>query len=159
MPHLRPPTTRVKTSFLVGEQADCLVEGTATDWLDDASLDFAAYVAANRGVRTRWNVPSTVFWYVSGPYYLGGLVVRHELTDVLAEIGGHVGYHIVVPWRRHGHATRMLAQGLDRARSLALRRVLLTCEAQNVASRKVITSNGGQPDGRRGNDERFWIDL
>lgn len=94
------PTIAVRTSYLVGEQADCLLRSTPTDWLGPASENFAEFVAVRRGVRTRWGVPSTVFWYISGEYYLGTLVVRHQLTPELAEVGGHVGYHVVAPWRR-----------------------------------------------------------
>jgi predicted acetyltransferase len=41
-------------SYLVGEQADCLLRGTATQWLEAASEDFAGFVAARRGVQVRW---------------------------------------------------------------------------------------------------------
>jgi hypothetical protein len=61
----------VKTSYLVGEQADCLLRGTPTEWLADASVDLAAFVAARRGVHRRWDVPSTIYWYVSRQFYLG----------------------------------------------------------------------------------------
>ena len=158
-PRLVWPTQDVRVSYLVGEQADCLLRGTPTQWLEAASEDFAAFVAARRGVRTRWGVPSTVFWYVSGEYYLGTLVVRHHLTAGLAETGGHVGYHVVAPWRRQGHATRMLAAGLGRCRELGLDRVLLTCAADNEPSRRVILANGGVPDGHRRGEDRFWIAL
>ncbi len=146
-------------SYLVGEQADCLLQGTPTRWLEAASEDFAGFVAARRGVQVRWGVPSTVFWYVSGEYYLGTFVVRHRLTYELAEAGGHVGYHVVAPWRRQGHATRMLAAGLARCREVGLERVLLTCATDNEPSRRVILANGGVPDGRAGGEERFWISL
>src|ERR1700678_3293971 len=124
-PRLRWPTVAVRTSYLVGEQADCLLRGKEADWLRPASEDFARFVNARRGVRTRWGVPSTIFWYVSGEYYLGTLVVRHELTPALAEAGGHVGYHVVAPWRRQGYATRMLAAGLGGCRRLGISRGLL----------------------------------
>jgi predicted acetyltransferase len=149
----------VRTSYLIGEQADCLARGTDADWLEAASVDFAGFVAARRGVQVRWDVPSTIYWYDSRQFYLGTLVIRHELTDELAEAGGHIGYHVIAPWRRQGHATRMLAEGLDRARKIGLDRVLLTCAPDNVASRRVILANGGQPDGRRRGEDRFWIDL
>src|SRR5262245_604193 len=127
-PRLVWPTTAVRTSYLTGEQADCLLREAPTDWLGPASEDFESYVSERRGVRTRWDVPSTVFWYVSAEHYLGTLVIRHELTDELAQAGGHVGYHVVAPWRRQGHATRMLGAGLVECRRLGLGRVLLTCE-------------------------------
>jgi hypothetical protein len=52
------PTAAVRISYLVGEQADCLLRGTPTDWLGPASENFAEFVAVRRGVRTRWEVPS-----------------------------------------------------------------------------------------------------
>jgi predicted acetyltransferase len=156
-PRLVPPTHWVKVSYLVGEQADCLLRDTPTDWLAAASEDFDAFVAARRGVQIRWGVPSTIFWYVSGEYYLGTLVIRHRLTPELTEAGGHVGYHVVAPWRRQGHATRMLAEGLTHCRRLGVDRVLLTCAHDNEPSRRVILANGGVPDGQRRGEDRFWI--
>lgn len=158
-PRLVWPTVTVRVSYLVGEQADCLLRGTPTDWLGPASEDFASFVAERRGVRTRWDVPSTIFWYVSGDYYLGTLVVRHRLTPELDEAGGHIGYHVVAPWRRHGHATRMLAAGLAECRRLGLDRVLLTTDPDNEPSQKVILANGGVPDRRKRDEDRFWISI
>jgi predicted acetyltransferase len=158
-PRLVWPTATVRTSYLVGEQADCLLRGTPTQWLGPASDDFDEFVAVRRGVRTLWGVPSTVFWYVSGEYYLGTLVVRHRLTPELAAVGGHIGYHVVAPWRRQGHATRMLAAGLVECRRLGIDYVLLTCDVDNEPSRRVILSNGGVADGQRQGEDRFWINL
>ena len=159
-PTLTSPTTEVRTSYLVGEQADSLLRGKDTDWLGPASTDFAGFVDARCGVKERWGVPSTLFWYVSGEFYLGTLVIRHELNGELAdEEGGHIGYHVVAPWRRQGHATRMLGAALGECRSLGLKRVLLCCDPDNEASRRVILRNGGMPDGQRHGEDRFWIDV
>jgi predicted acetyltransferase len=158
-PRLIEPTAAVRESFLAGERADCLAQGTSMDWLEGADSDFEAFVAQRRGVHLRWNVPTTFYWYVSGDHYLGTLVVRHRLTPELTDVGGHVGYHIVTPWQRQGHATRMLAAGLVECRRLGLQRVLLTCAADNGPSRRVILANGGVPDGHRHGEDRFWISL
>ena len=156
-PRLTRPAVAVRTSYLVGEQADCVVGGAPADWLGPASEDFASYVAERRVVRTRWGVPSSVFWYISGEYYLGTLIIRHRLTPELAEVGGHVGYHVVAPWRRPGHATRMLAAGLVECRRPGLSEVLLTCDPGNEPSRRVILANGGVPGGRPRGEDRFRI--
>jgi predicted acetyltransferase len=159
-PRLVWPTTAVRTSYLVGEQADCLLRETDTEWLGPASDDFGAFVEVRRGVKRRWAVPTTMFWFVSGEYYLGTLVIRHELNSELAdEAGGHIGYHVVAPWRRQGHATHMLAAALDECWAIGLQRVLLCCAPDNEPSRRVIVSNGGQPDGHRHGEERYWIEL
>lgn len=158
-PRLARPTTAVRTSYLTGEQADCLLRGTATEWLGPASEDFDSFVAARDHDSVRWEVMSTVFWYVAGEHYIGSLVVRHELTPKLFAEGGHIGYHVVAPWRRQGHATRMLAQGLKEAAARGISRVLLTCDPANEGSRRVIEANGGVPDAQLGSELRYWIDA
>jgi predicted acetyltransferase len=158
-PHLSWPTAAVRDSYLAGERENSLADGVPLGWMDGAADDFGAYVRQRRGVRTRWGVPSTLYWYVAGQQYLGTLVIRHRLTPELAQAGGHIGYHVVPPWRRQGHATRMLAAGLAKSRALGLDRVLLTCDVENEPSRRVILANGGVPDGRFGHEDRFWIDL
>ena len=156
-PRLVRPRTAVRTSYLTGEQADCLLRGTDTDWLGPASTDFDAFVAARDHDKERWDVMSTVYWYVSEEHYLGTLVVRHTLTPDLAVDGGHIGYHVVAPWRRQGHATRMLELGLEKAREHGVSRALLTCVPSNEPSRRVIEKNGGVLDEQLGNELRFWI--
>jgi predicted acetyltransferase len=158
-PRLIRPTVAVRESFLSGERADCLAEGRSTELLDAAEDDFEDYVRQRRDGEIRWGVPCTTFWYVSGEHYLGTLIIRHRLTPELAEAGGHIGYHVVLPWRRRGHATRMLAAGLAECVRLGLSRVLLTCDSGNEASRRVILANGGVADGRARGEDRFWITL
>jgi predicted acetyltransferase len=56
---------------------------------------------------------------------------------------GHIGY-AVVPWKqRRGYATRALALMLPACRREGLAYVELTTDPDNLASQKVITSNGG----------------
>ena len=158
-PSLREPTETVRVSYLTSEQADRVSRGEHTEWLTTASENFPAWVRRWSGVQTRWGVPSTVLWYCSDEHYLGTLVIRHELTAELAEAGGHIGYHVVLPWQRLGHATRMLADGLERCAQMGLNRVLLTCDPTNEASRRTILRNGGVPDGRARGEDRYWIEL
>lgn len=157
-PTLQPPTVAVKTSYLVGEQADMLHRGDDTGWLGAASTDFDAFVAERVGVRLRWGVPSEVLWFTAGEYYLGSLVIRHELTD--DEGGGHLGYHVVYPWQRQGHATEMLRQALPLCRRLGLDRVLLTVAPDNAASLRVVGRFDPTPDGIDHEGElRLWVDT
>ena len=53
----------------------------------------------------------------------------------------------------------MLAAGLAECRALRLDRVLVTCDAGNEPSRRVILANGGVPDDPSGHEDRFWIEL
>jgi predicted acetyltransferase len=57
---------------------------------------------------------------------------------------GHVGYS-VVPWKqRRGYATRALAMLLPLARDEGLTHVEITTDPANLASQKVILTNGGR---------------
>jgi predicted acetyltransferase len=95
---------------------------------------------------------------------LGTARLRHRLNESLRNAGGHIGYDIRPSERRKGYGNAILAMVLPRARELGLRRVLLTCAADNVASARIIERNGGVlesrgrlPDGRE--LLRYWIDL
>jgi len=110
-------------------------------------------------------VPQTMFWLVDRAGYIGRLSIRHELNEWLRTIGGHIGYDIRPSRRREGMGRRQLELGLVEARKLGLVRVLLTCDADNVGSRKIIEGNGGVLedeviDPATGETKlRFWIDL
>jgi predicted acetyltransferase len=161
MPDLVRPTMAVQASFLAGERAACTADGTPSAWLDRAAADFPAFVRASQEDRVMWGVPMTELWYVSGPAYLGSLAIRHRLTPELRREGGHVGYNVVPEHRRQGHATAMLAGGLALCRARGLAEVLVTCDADNLGSRRVIEANGGllEPaDGAAGDRTcRYWI--
>jgi predicted acetyltransferase len=51
----------------------------------------------------------------------------------------------------------MLAAGLREAAAIGLDRVLVTCDAANEPSRRVILANGGEPAGAIRGEDRFWI--
>jgi predicted acetyltransferase len=176
MAELVPPTSRVRESF-VAAMAEFAAEGRGgaedhtiigaeirehgATWSDPGA--FERFVQALRdqareeAPRPDGLVPSTTLWWVDGPQYLGRIAVRHRLTPQLQEIGGHIGYDVRPSVRRRGHATAMLRAVLPVARRLGIDRALLTCVAENVASRKVIEGNGGVPDGRSGQILYYWV--
>jgi predicted acetyltransferase len=100
----------------------------------------------------------------------GSINFRHQpgTEELPAYCSGHVGYS-VAPWkRRRGMATAALALMLDeiRAAGTGLRRVRITCDEDNDASRRVIERNGGErkadePPMRPGGKTKlaFWVAL
>jgi predicted acetyltransferase len=61
--------------------------------------------------------------------------------------------------RERGHATAMLAAALPVARGLGIGHALVTCDDDNLASRKVIEANGGVLEDQRAVKLRYWADL
>ena len=51
----------------------------------------------------------------------------------------------------------MLAAALPVAYELGIDPVLVTCDTDNAASRKVIESNGGMLEDERNGKLRFWV--
>jgi predicted acetyltransferase len=102
-------------------------------------------------------VPCTTLWWVDGEDYLARIAIRHRLTPILLEMGGHVGYDVRPSARRLGHGTAMLAAALPVARRLGIDPALITCDADNVGSRKVMEANGGVYEDRRGVKLRYWV--
>ncbi|NLU66369.1 GNAT family N-acetyltransferase [Streptomyces sp. HNM0574] len=176
MPKLTAPTPAVHASFL-DAMAEFRAEGRGGPddgsavareiraygdrWHDPAV--FAAYTAWLREQsgpgRDTGTVPCTHFWCTEGEIYLGRLAVRHRLDDFLREYGGHIGYDVRPSARRRGHATAMLRAALPRARALGLGSVLVTCDHDNLPSRRVIEACGGIFEDRRGAKLRYWIDT
>ncbi len=168
------PDVSVHGSFLaaIAEFETEGLSGSATaEWRDTWSdswgdpAGFAAFASALRAdaldetPRPDGYVPSTTLWWVEDGVYLGRLSIRHRLTPFLRDIGGHIGYDVRPSARRQGHATAMLAAALPVAAGLGIDRALVTCDEDNLGSRRVIEANGGVLEDLRRGKLRFWIDL
>ena len=90
------------------------------------------------------HVPSTCLFAFDGTRIVGRVSIRHTLNSYLERFGGHIGYVVVPEYRRQGYATAILRQSLEIARhKLGLKRVLVTCDDDNVGSIRTIEKNGG----------------
>jgi predicted acetyltransferase len=102
-------------------------------------------------------VTGTSRWMVADGIVVGRISLRHALTPWLLEVGGHIGYAVRPSARRRGHATVALGMMLGVAAGLGIDPVLLTCDDDNVGSRRVIEANGGVLEDVRGGKLRFWV--
>jgi predicted acetyltransferase len=168
---LRTLRNEDEPAFLAAVQA---FKRTRPEWqfafsFDDAG-DFPRYVRLlerrARGVDLPEGfVASTYLVAFIEKAIVGRVSIRHELNDWLLRVGGHIGYGVVPSCRRRGYATEMLRQALGFAAGLGIRHALVTCDVDNVASRRVIEKNGGVFEGLT--DEptldvqkrRYWIDT
>ena len=129
----------------------------------DSPEGFSAYVFGLRAQsvedtpRPEGWVPDTTWWWLDGPEFLGRIALRHRLNEYLRTLGGHIGYDVRPSARRRGHATAMLAAALPRAHAMGIDPVLVTCDVDNVASRRVIEANGGVLENELQGKLRFWV--
>jgi predicted acetyltransferase len=95
-------------------------------------------------------LPGRVLW-IWDDDFCGSIDLRFVPgSEVLPpHISGHVGY-AVVPWKRNrGYARQALCLLLPIAHELGLLRLLISCDHDNAASRRVIEANGGALAGEK----------
>lgn len=161
------PDALYKESYLAAFR-ELQAEGVTTDtaWLKPEE-NFEGFVEKLKSQARGENLPEgfvahTEYWLVDGKEYIGGLDIRHMLTDHLRMIGGHIGYSIRPSKRRRGYGKLILKLGLAKAKEMGMEKVLVTCDVSNAGSRKIIEGNGGAledtvPNPGHPDKARFWI--
>lgn len=171
MPELVAPTVLLHLEWLEahrewpGEHQDG--SGLADDDEVESAKGFAAFVARlqNEADEAKalpaGRVHCSYWWIVEGRVVVGAIALRHDLNDFLRDGGGHIGYSVRPSARRRGLAGWGLAQALQRASTMGIDQVLVTCAVDNEASRRTIQAAGGVLEDVRdtalGRVQRFWI--
>jgi predicted acetyltransferase len=136
--------------------------------LDFPTDDFPAFLRRMENCAAGSEVPKgfvahETFWLVDSGEVVGVSNLRLSLTEGLRQEGGHIGYGIRPTARRRGHATRILALTLQKARGRGIGDVLVTCNRSNVGSAVTIMKNGGTLESEEFYPEkgdfkqRYWI--
>jgi predicted acetyltransferase len=162
MPWLMAPTARLHNAFLQAhhEWGPGLHEDGFGLTLDDdveTPAGFAAWVSRlTRAEDPAAGLsPATYRWIVEDDAILGGIALRHNLNEAL----GQIGYGVRPSARRRGLATWALTEMLGEARTRGLRRVLVVCATENLASARTILRCGGVLEPSPGPTQRYWITL
>lgn len=110
-------------------------------------------------------VPSRTYFLFCGKKIIGRSELHLELNRELAEIGGHIGADIRRSERKKGYGALILMLTLEKARNFGLEKVLVTCDAKNIASAKTIEKCGGKLNKKFVDAEtgtlisHYWIEL
>jgi len=167
---LTEPDIKYQDSFLAGLR-EFHQEGRMLQYdFEKVRGDFERFLYYLRAQQDRTKLPPHIipqshFWLIDNDEFIGILSLRRGLNDTFIRISGHVGYQIKPSKRQQGYGKELLRQGLQKAKELDFTRVLLTCDEDNIASKKIIESNGGQfenaipVEGSPMKKLRYWIDL
>jgi predicted acetyltransferase len=104
-------------------------------------------------------VPESVLWLVDNNEFIGKINVRHKLTKDLIKMGGHIGYDIRPSKRRLGYGKIMLKLALIEAKKIGISKIMVTCNFDNIPSKKIIEKNKGILQDQLGTKLRYWIEL
>jgi|CXWL01.1.fsa_nt_gi predicted acetyltransferase len=119
-------------------------------------------LAQGEDIPKSW-VSATTFWLIDQEKFIGHCNIRHRLNKLLKVRGGHIGYAIRPSARNEGYGKIILQLALKKAKLIGLKRVLVTCDDDNIPSQKIIESNGGKLRDKITHDSklirRYWISL
>ena len=111
-------------------------------------------------------VPSSLYYAYDEErnIMVGAVNIRHYLNDKLLFDGGHIGNGVRPSERRKGYGTLIISLALKECKKLGINKVLITCNKDNIGSKKSIINNGGileneviDEDGKK--VLRYWISL
>lgn len=134
---------------------------TGTNWLTNLEL-----YKQKKTLPNKEHVPSFQYLLIrkSDNQLIGMSNIRTELNGYLLKFGGHIGYSIAPNERRKEFGYFLLFSTLEEAKRIGIEKVLVTCDHDNLGSRKIIEANNGVLENivcsyEQGKVRRYWIKL
>lgn len=130
-------------------------------WLEKLEED------RNRQI-TEERVPAETFFLIreNDNKIIGMINIRFALNKELRKVGGHIGYSIRPTERRKGYNKINLYLGLLECQKHGLKRVMLSCNKENLGSAKTIQSFDAELEREFYEDKLYhcqeqvyWIDV
>ena len=119
--------------------ADCMKMPPDELSRDGVSIRLAEYIVAKEPTY----VPILRYDIVSAGRIAGELRIRLGDHDDLKFHFGQIGYEVYTAFRGRGLATTACQMGLSVLRDLGYGEVWITCNPENIASRRVCEKSGG----------------
>ncbi len=108
-------------------------------------------------------MPETLYWLIAEGEVIGQVSVRHHANNEVLNWRGYIGGEIVPSRQRQGYGRELLRLALAQAREFGLARVVITCGADNAASRRIIEALGGVLENEVARSgqirRRYWVKL
>jgi predicted acetyltransferase len=150
----------------------CSDEIAYFDLYKEALEDFDKYVlklqnnAKGIDIPEDW-VTTHTFWLTNKEGKVLGVTRVRTCSDneFVRNYAGNIGYDISPLHRQKGYGRSILKLGLEKAKSLGLDKLLVTCNYDNVGSIKIIENNGGIfesevfCESKNTLLRRYWIEL
>ena len=104
----------------------------------DEYLNDLSNISKGIDVPQGW-VTSSTFWLIDNHEVVGVVRIRHQ------EIGtaGHIGYDISPCYRNKGYGNKILKLALSEAEKIGIKEAIVTCNIDNISSRKIIEKSNG----------------
>jgi predicted acetyltransferase len=136
----------------------------------DVKTTPAEYIVATKKHEKGIDLPKdwvsySTYWLIDKEIFVGEAQIRHKFTLQLKKIGGHIGYLIKPSMRKKGYGKKILELALKKAKRIGIKKALVTCDATNIGSKKIIEANGGVFEKSRkmgkGRPDKllYWINI
>jgi predicted acetyltransferase len=104
-------------------------------WIEDDRKDDALRIG---------NIPQDLYFLMKDEKeILGAISLRKCLDEEKIKIDGHIGIGIRPFERGNGYATKMIELVLPIAKKIGIKKLVYTCDKDNIGSSKVIMKSGG----------------
>jgi predicted acetyltransferase len=92
--------------------------------------------------KTEEGIKIQIYWLIDKDKFIGTIRINTDLSEKFTA-SGNIGYVIRPSEYGKGYGTKILQLGIEKAKELGMKEVLISCREDNIASRKIIEKNGG----------------
>ena len=123
---------------------------------------FVSYLHGRLDMKNGIDLPDgrvrmTTYWLFAGERPVAMCKLRHVLTESLRRVGGHIGYCVRPSERGRGYGTAVLHLVLRAAAALGIDEVLVTCQEDNLPSRRAAERNDAEIEQVESGIVYYWI--
>lgn len=114
--------------------------------LKKISLDEWIEELINKSVNSNLNKQKELMYLMyssDNKKLLGISIIRLKLDDFLSAYWGNIGYYVNLKELRQGYGSELFKLTLKQCKQLGLKKILIVCYKDNIASNKIIQRNEG----------------